>query len=107
MSHNLTPMQVCERLIGNPETIGRAVGYQGKAAFHWRHERQGRAAGDLPSATVMRRLLAHAAAHQIPLTADHLIWGASEAEIETLLAQMADAPPAFISRRTPHQEAAE
>jgi hypothetical protein len=34
----------------------------------------------------MRLLLAHAAARGIPLTAEHLIWGAPAAQIEALLA---------------------
>lgn len=88
MTQNLTPMQVCERLIGKPEQIAAAIGYQEKAPYHWRHAREGRDAGDLPTARVMRSLLAHAAAHRIPLTADHLIWGASEGEVAALLAGM-------------------
>ena len=81
-------MQVCERLIGKPEQIAAAIGLKEKAPYHWRNARTGRAAGDFPSATVMRQLLAHAAARQIPLTADHLVWGASEAEVDAILADM-------------------
>lgn len=99
MTDNLTPMQVCERLIGKPEQIAVAVGYDQKSAFPWRRAAKNRAAGHFPSSMIMQRLLAHAAARHIPLTADHLIWGASEAEITALLAQMADAPPSFASRR--------
>lgn len=98
MTHNLTPMQVCERLIGKPEQIAAAIGLQEKAPYHWRHARAGRAAGDLPSATVMRALLAHAAARRIPLTAEHLIWGTSEDELARLVASLPVAP-AFSSRR--------
>ena len=79
--------------------IAEVVGYVRNAPYLWQKPAKGRRVGDLPSATVMRLLLAHAAARQIPLTADHLIWGASEAEITALLAQMADAPPTFASRR--------
>lgn len=86
MTHNLTPMQVCERLIGKPEAIGLAAGLGDKAAYHWRSERKGRAAGDLPTASIMRALLAHSAAHGLGLTADHLIWGAPEDEIAAILA---------------------
>lgn len=86
MTHNLTPMQVCERLIGKPEAIGMAAGLGEKAAYHWRNERKGRAAGDLPTASIMRALLAHSAANRLGLTADHLIWGASEEEVAEILA---------------------
>lgn len=51
------------------------------------------AAGDMPSARVMRSLLAHAAAKGIPLKPEHLIWGAPAAEVEALLKQMAAASP--------------
>lgn len=98
MSHNLTPMQVCERLIGKPEQIAVAAKTQEKAPYHWRHERTGRAAGDLPSATVMRNLLDFADTHRIPLTADHLIWGATEAEVAALQAMMRAAPMFTTSR---------
>lgn len=84
MSSNLTPLQVCERLIGRPEAISLICGLQPKAAYAWRHPSQNRAAGDLPSTAVMRRILAHAAAKGIPLTADHLIWGAAEEEVVAL-----------------------
>jgi hypothetical protein len=112
MSHNptpdsasdapmLTPMQVCEKLIGPPEVLGPAVGYCTKTAYHWRRERSGRRPGDMPSAEVMRLLLAHSTAHNLGLTADHLIWGASEAVIDEILAARAAqaSDPAFISRR--------
>lgn len=78
-------MQVCERLIGKPEYIGAAAGLHRKAAYHWRNARSGRDAGDLPSVTIIRRLLAHSAAHDLGLTADHLIWGASETEVSEIL----------------------
>ena len=86
MSSNLTPIQVCERLLGGPAALGSIAGLNDKAAFHWRHPTKWRDAGDLPSARIMRSLLAHAAARGIPLTADMLIWGADAAEIDALLA---------------------
>lgn len=96
----LTPMQVCEKLIGPPEVLGPAIGYGLKAAYHWRRERDGRRPGDMPSAEVMRLLLAHSTAQGLGLTADHLIWGAEEAEIaEILAARQAGPAPAFTSRR--------
>lgn len=94
MSKNLTPSEVVERIIGRPEVIGLAIGIGQKAPYHWRRASKGRAAGDITSASHMRRLLAYAAAHRLPLKPDHLIWGADEAEIIALLAAMPPAQPA-------------
>ena len=96
----MTPMQVCERLIGPPEVLGPAIGYGNKAAYHWRREREGRRVGDLPSTEVQRRLLAHSAAKNLGLTAEHLIWGADATEIEAILAARGgEVAPEFASRR--------
>lgn len=84
MSDHLTPVQVCERLIGPLAELERIVGYRPKAGYGWLRSSQERDAGDLPSTRLQKRLLAHAAARGIPLTADHLIWGADAAEIEAL-----------------------
>lgn len=86
MSHHLTPAEIVERLIGRPEEVSRVAGQTSKAAYGWRHGSSWRDAGDIPSARLMRRLLKHAMANGIPLTADHLIWGATEAEIDALTA---------------------
>lgn len=93
MSNNLTPnqapllspMAVCEALLGKPEAIGVACGLDPKAAYAWRRPSKGRDAGDLPSTRHMRRLLAFARANDIPLEPRHLIEGATRAEIEALL----------------------
>lgn len=87
MSEHLTPLEVCERMIGPLERIGSICGIHPKAPYLWRRASVGRRGGDFPHATHMRALLAHASANGIPLTADHLIWGASAAEIEALLAR--------------------
>jgi hypothetical protein len=87
MTNHLTPVQVCERLIGAPEVISAVCGLNEKSVYPWRRPSSGRAAGDVPSALHMRAILAHARARGIPLTAEHLIWGAEAAEIEALLAQ--------------------
>ena len=93
-------MQVCERLIGPPEVMGPVIGYHAKAPYHWRHERKGRGPGDMPSAEVMRALLAHSTTHRLGLTAEHLIWGASEAEIEAILAERGSQPQSHPSPAT-------
>lgn len=106
MSDHLTPVQVCERLIGPLPVLEGIVGYRPKAGYGWLRSSGGRDPGDFPSVRLMRRLLAHAAAKQIPLTADHLIWGASVDEIAALLAnrpEFATSRPA----RLPMIEAAE
>lgn len=82
MQSDLTPFQVLERLIGPPPELSRIVGHSRTAAYNWRM----RAPGDVPTPAAMRRLLAHSDAHGLGLTADHLIRGASLAEIEAILA---------------------
>lgn len=99
MTHNLTPMQVVERLIGKPEQIAAVVGYKEKAAFPWRNASKNRAAGHFPSTMIMQRILTHSDAHNLGLTAQHLIWGASEAEVAQILAQRSAPAPAFASVR--------
>lgn len=91
MSKHRTPMEVCEALIGRPETLAAICGINPKAPYGWRQVSKGRPAGDLPFAAHMRALLAHSALHHLGLTAEHLIWGAPEAEIEAILAGR-DAP---------------
>ena len=85
MTHHLTPMQVCERLIGKPEAISIAAGLCEKAAYNWRYERKGRAAGDLTSSMIMRSLLTFSAQHGLGLTAEHLVLGALESDIVSIL----------------------
>ena len=87
-------MQVCERLIGMPEAISIAAGLHEHTAYTWRYARKGSAAGDLPSAAVMRSLLAFGIRHGLGLTAKHLILGASESEIVAIL-EAREKPPTF------------
>lgn len=87
MSDHLTPLAVCERLIGPYSAIEKIAGRKPKAAYIWARSAQGRSAGDMP-ADANRSLLAYAAARDIPLTAEHLIWGASVEEIAALEQQM-------------------
>lgn len=97
-------MEVCFRLIGPHAVIAEIVGYGPTAPYLWERGARNRDAGDLPSAPIMRALLAHSAARGLGLTAEHLIWGAEEAEIEAILAARTAAPdaavPSFLTRRT-------
>lgn len=89
MSDHLTPVEVCERMIGPLPVLERIAGYRPKAGYAWRRSSQGRPAGDFTGVKIMRALLAYASARNIPLTADHLIWGAPASEIEALLGNTA------------------
>jgi hypothetical protein len=84
MSSNLTPLQVCERLIAPIHQLGAACGVGPKAPYGWRNPSEQRAAGDIPPVHA-RNLLAYSAARNLGLTADHLIWGAPEDDITAIL----------------------
>jgi len=84
MSAHLTPLEVLDRLFGGLEEVSRIAGYHPKNAYKWRHPSKTRAAGDLPSASLMRALLVEARARGIPLEHRHLIDGADAAEIDAL-----------------------
>jgi hypothetical protein len=86
MGKHLTPLEVAEVLVGSVEDVGEIVGLHRKSPYVWRRASSERDAGDLPSAPVMRRLLAWSDAHGLGLTAEHLIRGASETEIAAILA---------------------
>lgn len=88
MSDHLTPLQVCERLIGKFPEIEKITGRKPKGAYAWLRPAKGRNPGDMP-ADANRTLLRYAKRHGIPLTPAHLIWGASRAEVERLLDAMA------------------
>lgn len=88
MSNHLTPFDVVQRLIGPPERVGPVVGMSEKTGYGWRRASANRDAGDIPSARTMRALLDHARTHSIPLTAEHLIYGADADEVEAMLAAL-------------------
>lgn len=87
MSCNLTPLDVCQHVFGDLEAVADALGFHAKSAYRWRQGGKWRKAGDLPSAEVMRSLLAAAHKRGLPLTADHLIHGAPKQELDDLLAR--------------------
>jgi hypothetical protein len=89
MSRHLTPLDVALALIGPPERLGAIIGLHVKTPYGWRHPAKDRAAGDFPSTNHMRALLAHSQKHGLGLTADHLIFGASEDEVAAIIASWA------------------
>jgi hypothetical protein len=84
MSKHLTPLEVCEKLIAPRKELGALIGYKEKAAYNWVNGSVWRQPGDMPP-EANRRLLSYANKRSIPLTAEHLIWGADAEEIEKLL----------------------
>ena len=99
MKQQVPPLEVCFRLIGSHAVIAEIIGYGPTAPYLWERGARNREAGDLPSTPIMRALLTHSAAHALGLTAEHLIWGASEAEVAGILATRAAPPVAFTSIR--------
>lgn len=83
MSDHLTPLEVCLALIGPLDHLGRIAGLKPKAGYFWRNSSRNRNAGQLPP-RVQAKILMYARGENIPLTADHLIFGASRAEIAAL-----------------------
>ena len=85
MSSHLTPLEVCIRLIGDYELVSAASGMKPKASYAWRNASAWRDAGDM-SPRANRAILTYSRQHGLGLTADHLIFGAPEAEIAAILA---------------------
>lgn len=83
MSNNLTPLEVCVELVAPLKDLGEIAGYHAKGIYHWRNPSSWRDAGDLPP-RAMRTILAHARKNGLPLTERHLIWGATQQEIDEL-----------------------
>ena len=86
MGTHLTPLEVCEALIGPLDRIAAILGHHAKSPYHWRRASAIREAGDLPSLRIVRQLLEHSDAHGLGLLPEHLIFGATRAEIDALLA---------------------
>jgi hypothetical protein len=109
MSKHLTPTEVCEALIGKPAVLAEICGVDPKAPFGWRQPSSNRLAGDLPSTPHQRALLAYSEANGLGLTADHLIRGATEAEVQDILSSLGTlVVPRFAGRRrAPPLQAAE
>lgn len=85
MSNHLTPTEISFRLLGGYKGVAAILGQTEKAPLGWKNGSKWRDAGDIPSVRTMRTLLAAAAQRRIALTANHLIYGGSEAEIAALM----------------------
>lgn len=91
MSKHLTPLEVCERLIGPPPKLATIAGLHEKSAWPWRRSSHWRDAGDLPSSRVQRALLNYARLSGRPIKPEWLIEGAPAAEIDALVASLEEA----------------
>ena|GEM_PF-3856568 len=80
-------------LLGDLPTLAKAIGYGEKSAYAWRRASSSRDAGDVPSLRVCRQLLAYSKEHSLGLEAEHLIFGASAAEVARVL-ELREAAPA-------------
>lgn len=87
MSMHLTPIEVVAALVAPPKRLGTLLGLSQKIAYNWVRGSAHRDAGDMPP-RINRKLLAYAKRHHIPLTADHLIFGACRADLDDLVQQM-------------------
>lgn len=83
MQSRLSPVDVVFRLVGGPVVVAAICRQDRTTSMKWRTAGPRREAGDIPPGK-MRELLLYARANDIPLTAEHLILGADEAEIEAL-----------------------
>lgn len=84
MSKHLTPVEVCERLIGPIEDVARVAGAHPKQGYKWRAASKWACAGDFRSLHHVRALHAHARAQGLPVTLEHLVYGAPEDVVRAL-----------------------
>jgi len=91
MSSHLTPVEVCERVIGGIEQVATAGGRHPKSAYQWRHASGQRAAGDLPNPAVQRAILEFCRANGLPMQPEWLINGLDKDELAAALAAHARA----------------
>lgn len=74
----ISPVEVVLRLVGRPKEVAAVVHRHRTAVVKWRR------CGDIPDPQSQRALLLHARGLGIPLTAEHLIFGATEAELSAV-----------------------
>jgi len=81
----MTPLEVAEATIAPIEDLAVLCGLNSKAAYAWRRQTKHRAAGDFPSAMIIRKLYEHARVRGLRLELRHLIYGADRDELDALL----------------------
>lgn len=81
MSSYLTPLEVCQKLIGPLDRLAHIAGVTAKSPYHWKRPSKTRAAGHLPP-NVLVAMLAHVEGRRLPVTARDLVLGMSEDEME-------------------------
>jgi len=86
MSKHLTPLTVSERLIGGISDIAAVCGLSEKAPFHWKNAGGHHDAGDIRSTRQQKMLLRYSQEYSLGLTAEHLIFGATEDQVDAILA---------------------
>ncbi|MBY5988191.1 hypothetical protein [Roseovarius atlanticus] len=106
MSKHLTPLDVVECLVALLPELHSIAGCHPKSPWGWRRKSAWRDAGDIPH-PAMRLIHAHAAKQGIPLTTDHLVWGASWDEVQELLDDMGKPMPPQVRERLQPKVAAE
>lgn len=95
MTERLTPLKVCERLIGPVPLIAEICGLSATAPHHWKRGSRLHRPGDVPSARLMQKLLAHSDARGLGLQPRWLIEGAIADEVEHVL-RVRETPARFI-----------
>ncbi|MCB1349827.1 MAG: hypothetical protein KDK11_14760 [Maritimibacter sp.] len=93
MIDHLTPLAVCERLIGPKPELERIAGYRPKAAYGWERSARTRAGGGLPP-RAQQAILKHIREQRLPIPADWLIEGATLKEVYQVLDEIKRRPAA-------------
>ncbi|MEX0306048.1 MAG: hypothetical protein AB3N12_01565 [Ruegeria sp.] len=88
MSDNLTPLEVCEKLIAPRKSLGALIGYKEKAAYSWAKPSKYRLAGDLP-VHAQRQILVEFRRRGLNADPAWLIEGAKRSDIEKFLNSLA------------------
>lgn len=90
MSKHLTPTEVAVALLGNIATVAEATNLNEKTIYNWHRPAASRDAGDIPSARQMRHLMSYSTKRKLGLKPEHLIAGAPQTEITSILEARGD-----------------
>ncbi|WP_157814910.1 hypothetical protein [Sagittula sp. P11] len=84
MSNHLTPTEVCVRIFGGIEKLGPICGLGPKTGYGWLQATKYRSAGDL-AGPCQRALLKEARSRGFDLRPEHLIYGATDLEVDRII----------------------